>query len=72
MPPPWQSKEVLIKIIYQDILTVLADATNDLSKLCPVMNNGLAPPLFIHRSSYLYFGEGGLGLHEGFREYFIP
>src|SRR6218665_3861178 len=38
------------KIIYQDILTALTDATSDLSKcLCPAMDNGLAPPLLVKR-----------------------
>jgi len=34
IPPPWQSKVVILKWCNQDILTVLADATDDLSMPC--------------------------------------
>jgi len=41
IPPPWQSN-VNNKIKYQDILTALADETNDLSMPCHEQRTGAA------------------------------
>ena len=40
-PPPWQSKVIIIKLnIKKDIVTALADATNDLSMPCHEQRSG--------------------------------
>jgi len=42
MPPPWQSKVVIMKLYDNNILTALADATNDLSMPCHEQRSGAA------------------------------
>ena len=40
--PPWQSKGVIIKLYFEDILTALAGASNHLSAFCHEQRTGAA------------------------------